>query len=453
MRKLLTIRLGVVAAGLVVLALAHAALVRDQQPTTYWDSSAYTEEARQPLAWAQLYYPKPILPSLLYRVVGTDPYQIAELHEWLSFAAWAAFGIALVASFRTRRARIVAGAIAVCLVLDPMRLGYCDDILSESIDDSLLALLVAALLGALALRGRARTAAWAAAAVVATCWLLARDTNAVVMLVALALVVGWRRRALLGRHLELAAIAGFAAVSVFVLWSTTVRPPPTGLTFQHDWPDDFTARITYSMMNNVVDRVLVDPDALQFFVAHGLPQADALAQLPERAPIIFDPKYGEARHWIATSAKGVWLSYLAHHPIDRLTDQVSHFWQLAGVADEQRSLYSPRRMRGAWRRVRALMSNHAVVLGLLVLAPLGAWLARRHRLVPPAIAMVIAGWLGSIAALYGDSAEVARHCYGSGQLVVLGLALVLLCALESVPFRAHHAGGAAPAGGDPPVAG
>jgi hypothetical protein len=427
----------------VLVVLAHWRLTHSQQPHVFWDSSAYLEEAQQPFRLVQFFYPKPIFVSLVLRVIGTDPGRITTFQAWLSVLAWLCFTAALVANLTTTRARVVALVAGAILALDPFRLGYSAAVLSESINDSELALLSACLV---VLCSSTRRTRWLViTSIVATCWMLTRDTNAVTTLVALAVVLlVWRPSP--RRHArELIAAGAVALVAVFVLWSTTVRPGDTDLTFQRNWPDDFRARVTYSMMNDVMDRVIPDPAASAFFVEHGLPQRDALAALPgdHREPVIADPAFAPARLWIAEHARHVWLLWLASKPWRRIHDQWSRKWQLLGVADDKHAVYMPKHWvnDGPLTPLRRLASNHAL-LGLLLLAlPLLIARARRHRWMLVIVPTIAGAWLGSVAAFYGDSSEIGRHCYGSGQQVVIGLVLALLACVELGRTKVERAPG------------
>jgi len=414
--------------------LAHWRLTRLHQPQLFWDSGAYTEEARQAFSLDQFFYPKPIFVSVVMRVIGTDPGRIVTFQQWLSVVSWLVFAAAIVSSLQTTRARIVALVGVAIVALDPFRLGYSAAVLSESINDSILALLAA---GVLLLCSRelirARTAMLAATTAVAACWMLTRDTNAVITLVAIPVgLLLWRPSP--RRYVRELVALGFAvAVAVFVLWSTSVSPGVTHLTFQGDWPEEFRARMTYSMMNNIVDRVLPDPDAREFFIAHGLPEASTKVVPDQREQIIVDPALAAVRHWIAKDARRVWMIWLLSTPGTRIRDQWEHGWQMLGAADDEHVLYMPKhwRNRGMSSAFRRLLSNHTLLALLLLALPGLMYFGRRHRLTSLVPAMIAGGWLASMASLYGDSAEIGRHCYGSGQVVVLGLLLALLLCVDS----------------------
>jgi hypothetical protein len=129
------------------------------------------------------------------------------------------------------------------------------------------------------------------------------------------------------------------------------------------------------------------------------------------------------------------------HPIDRTIELVKARWITLSPG---LGTYMP----GGWIRrasvVRTLTLNRTVLLLLVLASP---WLLRRPRadaMCGLALCIVVSGTVGVAAAYYGDAAEVARHCYGAGQQVVLGLFLALIAWADRVtwprPRGARNAG-------------
>jgi len=432
-------RIALLAIGAGVAAL-FAAFSGRQQPRAFYDSSAFFEAARKPWSADQFLYPKPVFTSLVYRALGGDRVAIAYFQAGLALLAWACVAAALLALFRRPAARAASIAVVALLVLNPIRIGYADALLSESINDALMALCLAAAIGLLAARERIRSERARARATLAlslalvglsAAWMLARDTNAVVALAAIGLVAGlWARPLWRGRW-GLAGLAAAAAVAGFVLWSVHAIPSPTHFTVQAEFPTDFTARATYAKLNVVGDLVSLDPEARAYFRERGLPMADEIARLEDRLPIIYDPRFEPARRWIARESQGVYLRWLLAHPLERITDQVVHAWTLLGI--EEQHAYMPPGWIGRSRTVRAVLgvaASKPVLLALIALCPFALWLARRHAGGRLALCLIVSGWIGSAAAFYADTAEPGRHCFGSGQQVGFGLFLASLTWLE-----------------------
>jgi hypothetical protein len=78
-----------------------------------------------------------------------------------------------------------------------------------------------------------------------------------------------------------------------------------------------------------------------------------------------------------------------------------------------------------------LTSNRPILIALLLLAPIALWRARRHPCAFVALCAIASGLAATAVAFYGDTAEPARHSFGSGQQIVFGLVLALLSHIDS----------------------
>ena len=412
-------------------------LVGPQVPKVYFDSGVYLESAAQPWSWSQLFYPKPPLVPLVYRAIGTDPEAIGTAQAVIAIVAWSVLAVALAAALPGRRLRIAAVAVTALFVLAPSRVGYTHVVLSESINDSLMALAIAAAILLATTLGRERGATSARARLLAgallaltIAWMWTRDTNAVVVLLAVPIVGIARRGALRqARWLLVPALIALASAAC-VIWSTTVPPPPTHLTVHVGVPPDFTARKTYPTFNNISDR-LRDPEAVAFFVERGMPQAERLVLLGDKDQQIFlDPSFTPARRWIVEDASGVYLTWLLHHPIDRTVQIITDVWTFLGV--HKQHVYMP----SGWtkssfvlRWIRGITEAKLVVALLVLAFPLALRRSTHRPLSFLALVLVTTGVIACAASYYGDSLERARHCYAAGQQVLLGLVLAVLARL------------------------
>lgn len=406
--------------------------IAKQSVRTFWDSSAYLEAANQPWSWAQLFYPKPPVVALIYRVIGTDHATIAHVHAGLAFVSWFAVGAALVTAARATAARAAAIVVTAVFMLASHRVGYVDAILSESINDSLMALVLAISIVLTHAADRSRIAAMCALMIVGVLWIFTRDTNAATALVAIAICVAAWWRSLVRDPWAIASVACLTFAATFVLWSTTVVPPPTGLTVQANWNQELTARTTLSITNNILDRVLVDDEARAYFIDHGLPQAEALQRVKDdaRYEVIVKPEFVDARQWIAQHGRSVWASWLIRHPIDRAIELAHNGWTLLGV-DGGNDMYMPPGWPGHHSFVRKITMSRFIVIALLVFSPLVLWRSRHHRAAFVSLCAIVSGFVSSAVAFFGDTAEPARHCYSCGQQILFGLALAYIAYLDA----------------------
>ena len=426
---------------------AFDALVNRQEPRLFPDSAVYLQTAALPTELDHLHYPKPFTVPAVYRQVDANPERIVALQRELAFASWWLFGLTLFATLRRTRARALALVIAVGFVLAPLRLGWTATILSESITDSLMALVLAAALGlSLAAtrlrRGRRRTAACAAlaaaVAILGGAWIFSRDSNAIAALVMVGFAaIAWRPHRTVGSRawgLSLAAVV--VVLSLLSIRSAGVTPStPTDIGWNRDWQPEALPRAALPMINNLFHRVLTDPEAVAFFRDHGMPWSDELAgfagywAVDHESRFLKDPTFVPVLRWLRDHGTSTWALWLLEHPLDRADEVIAAQWSLLG--DDALWGYMPRRWRPVWRDhgvadfVRHVPTRHFFILLLIVAAPL---MVRGARAPVRGIAgCVIAGALVAIpAAYYGDAMEVERHCYGSAQQLVIGLLLLAL---------------------------
>jgi hypothetical protein len=392
-------------------------------PYVDFDTQIFQQIADQPFSLALVGSSKPLVVPLVYRAAHNDSTAITRFQAELAFVAWAVLTAALALAARRRWVRALAIAIGVCFVLAPPRVGFATSLMPESIGDSLAALLIAAAIGLVRLRGRPRIACAVAAGLLALSWLFARDTNAIILVVAtgLAIVIwrGWRTR------WAWAATAAVVAATAVVLWSTGVVHDR--LPYQSNWYIPFTARTAYPMLDNVTTRVYPDaPDAVPAgllpFVEPRINVELLLQSSPESLPI---------QTWLVEHGASVYARWLVRHPIQRVAELVHQRWNLLAGSE---SHYMPAGWDRSGTLLRKLTLNHAVLTLLLLASP---FLLRRPRgdaLCGLALCLVLSGALGVAAAYYGDAAEVARHSYGAGQQLVLGLFLALVAWADRVTW-------------------
>lgn len=406
----------------------------------------YLQTAAQPLSVEHLFFPKPITVPAAYHLLDADPTAIATFQLRFAIVAWTLFGLALCASLRRTRARAAAIAITFVFLLAPHRIGFASAILSESITDSLTTLVITCGLAlALAARmpvGRARAiACWSLTALhvaTAIAWLLARDSNAIAAIAAIAIAgTLWRlHRTWRDARWAVVLVATVAVASGFAMWTTRVGPtPPTNLTLHIHWPPSFFPRTAFPTANNVILRVLPDPAAKAFFVERGLPQVDELATLtwepPERR-FFEGPELAPARDWIAEHGSSVYMRWLLSHPLDRADELARRLWDV--LAPEDLVIYMPLGWISSYGfpgwTVRRATTSELLLFALLLAAPFALRRPTRHITSAVAVVLIGSGVLGAAAAYYGDAFEVSRHMFGAGQQIVLGLFLAPLVWLD-----------------------
>src|SRR3954471_19261289 len=112
-------------------------------PYVDWDTQIYVQIAELPLGVHLLFCPKALFVPLVYRVAHNDLPAIAGFQAELAFVAWMVLTASVALALRRWWARAIAIGIGVAFVLAPPRVGFTASLLPESINDSLMALLVA----------------------------------------------------------------------------------------------------------------------------------------------------------------------------------------------------------------------------------------------------------------------------------------------------------------------
>jgi hypothetical protein len=445
--RLRRVAIGAAIAAAIVLARCHwDRLTAPQTAPALFDSQVYREIAARPLGLAHLFYAKPPTVPLVYRATGEDPATIARVQGELAFAAWAVLTATLAMALRRRATRAAAIGVGIGFVLAAPRVGWSGVVLSESVGDTLMALVAAGAIGlAIVERRAARHALAAATGVLGVAWLFARDTNAIAALAALATAgLVWPVRRWWTTRRSAAVLAGvIAAAAAVALWSTRGVPDP--LPFQRYWSVPLTARAGYPLIDNILIRVMHDDRA--WLADRGAP-IDVLAAFADPEPradklVQHVPELAAAQTWLVDDGAATYLRWLARHPLDRLGELVRARWTVLAGA------YASTMPVGWIARdaahptvdlVRRLTTSRWLLLALLAASPL---LLRRPRVDPLsgiALCMIASGVIAAAAAYYGDAVELARHCYGAGQQIVLGLFVAALAWLDrarwALPRRA-----------------
>jgi len=394
-----------------------------------YDTQIFAQIADQPLGVDLLFAPKPLVVPLVYRAAGNDQAAVVWFQGNLSFVAWMALAASVALGLRRRWMRGIAVLLGVTFVLAPARVGFTGSLLSESINDSLMALALAGAFGLVHARGRRRVTLAVATGVVGLAWLLTRDTNAFVAVTAagLAMIVwrGWRQR------WAWVALALPLVGAVVVISSTRIAHAP--LPYQHDWYARFTPRGVYPMIDNVTARSVAElredmPAALRPYTDHPIGVEWLVRAAPEHRPL---------QDWLIDHGAATYARWLVAHPVDRVRELIDARWiALAGPT----SRYMPRGWTARGSVARRLTVNRNLIVLLLFAAPLLLWKPRVDARSGLVLCILVSGVVGVAASYYGDAAEVARHCYGAGQQVVVALFLALVVWLDRVTLPRRGSG-------------
>ncbi|HEV7556600.1 MAG TPA: hypothetical protein VGO00_14145, partial [Kofleriaceae bacterium] len=406
-----------------------------------FDSEIYLEIADRPLGIDTAWASKPATVPVIYMVTGSDPETIVDVQAEVAFWAWAIAIAVLALALHSWIARGLAIGFGVAFVLAAPRVGWTGMVLSDSLNDSLMALVVACGIGLALVRGKHRRIVTGISIAIAILWIFARDTNAVSALVTIiAAALLWRVRTWWTKArwaVVLAAVVGVAAVAEIP--TGYLKPDP--FPFQSDWNPQLTARNTYLLINNVLIRMMHDDR--DWLAERGAPVAE-LARFTDPEPVTdklvqADAHAATAQTWIVEHGSGTYLRWLLRHPIDRAIELVEARWMILS------SRYSLMpfgwiehdRDHPAVDLVRRVTTNRWLILLLVLASPLLLWRPRASPLRGIAVCLIASGLLGAAAAYYGDAAELARHCYEPGQQIVLGLVIALVATIDAYVRRSR----------------
>lgn len=371
-------------AAVVIVSGLRIAASLPPQPTYFPDSREY-------LATPHLLGVRPPLTPLLYLLLARNYGLIAFVQAAFGAVAWGVLALTC-----RRIVGGVGGWLAFALILFTSvsaQVATWDAVLlSESFSLSLMALLIAA---GLLLVERWETRRLVAFPVIAACWVFSRDTNAyIVVLLGLGVLVLMA----LGRMPRRAV---WFAVPLLIMGALGV------------WSISAASRWTVPFFHVTTDRILANPSAKRYFVAHGMPVTRALHP-SRRGDEAFrhDRDLASFRRWVDDRGQRTYLSYLVRHPGWVLRKSFAQDAALISfsVHFTNRQYHSP---FGWVSRHAVAQPRPWVVLTVLVILGLAGYLVHRRG-------RRVGGWQVAIAiiALYpfyvvlvwvGDTFEVERH--------------------------------------------
>jgi hypothetical protein len=394
------------------------------------DSILYLTAARAPL-WSHRFYAGPggFGFLLLAKACARNLRAIVLVQSLLAVGAWTFLAATVCGLLRSAAARWVAMLGILGVALAPGVLQWNALITTESLSMSTLCIVLA-----LGLRvaggGSRRDVGWFIGALAA--FAFTRDTNALVVGgLALVAFVCAIRTALRVRGIVI-GVAGIAFAFTATSLANAAEPP------RWYWPVAETTAV----------RLLADPGATRYLVAHDFPFDEQMRTLPERYIYIYDPvrtgkEFAAFRHWVRVDGRRVYLGYLLSHPgwaLREPFDDRDAFFN-SSVIEVYAKVYR-NRPGGPFTAIGAVAAPHPAVVtecwSLLAVAALAARLRRRpaRRALVGAVAMSgVFAVAGYYAAWHGDALEVYRHALSAAVELRLTLWIVTALTVDAVLTR------------------
>ncbi len=403
--------------------------VRGSAPPLVWNDTAdYLASASTPL-WSadRLLGPRPVLMPLAISAVQHDLVRLVELHDAAAALAWGLLAGVVAGCFdRIGRQLLAACAVLALSLAWPISM-WDQQVLTESLALTTFALLAAAGVWFARRPSGARGALLVGAA---SLWLLARDSHVVpVALLGIGLVVvGWIGWVAPRRVI---AITGAYLVAVAFLVAGSA---------QYGHRDRIPIEHVYEV------RILPHPERVAWFAAHGMPQAQALGDLP----VVIDPTGRDAPHtyvdpsptwsrWRADGRRAL-LAYAATHP--------GYVWS-EPTRDPERvynngdglATYRPLELNEVPFLATVAAPSVAVTLaaGLLALLVMGIRRVPWGPLATAGAVIVATSGPHALVVWHSDGMESARHLLVPTVQLRTGVLLLVLVAVlgrPAVPRRA-----------------
>ena len=263
------------------------------------DSVGYEAAARLWPWDSQAARAAPIFP-LLVRFAFNNLRTVVALQTlaWGCAWFWLARSVARCASRPTMQ--VVIFAVLLSLSLSPELLTWNSVIGSESIS---LTLVIATFACAIVASQRHSSRWWVGTASLCALATLARDTNAIlgVVLIAVAVVIA-ARKSELRRSAAACALISMTAILVSSGLSSVAEPP----------------RWFYPLQENIVVRVTPRADFLKFFTDRGMPQANEVSAMREQYFLTYvemreSPKFAPFRTWLRDNGPRVYGEFVLRH--------------------------------------------------------------------------------------------------------------------------------------------
>lgn len=382
-----------------------------------WDGDQYMRIVQGP--WSSLIGAgKPFLIPAFYKLLGVNIELMSGSQFVISLLAWGFLAWRVRAMLSPRWLGLVGMSVILAFSANPTVSYWDRSMLSESLSISILAAMLG--LGIWLFekwhRGRA-----IALALLGFLWGLTRDSNAyALLLLALFLfaVVLFRK-----------APRGYLAVAAVFVATFSLS----------SWDANAGDRWRFPLLNVFSQRILRDPEIVEYFANRGMPVTPALmkragsyANDGDHA-YYNDPELAGFRTWLDGHGKSTYISYLATHPIWALSAPGPDFRIVFSTPDID--IYRPWGMaKPLGGALAEFVSPNGSMFVALTAASLVSFmcaiLVRRRRggkidfTLP--LMLLFFGIAYGYVTWHGDDMEVERHAVQAAILLRLGLWLLML---------------------------
>jgi len=369
---------------------------------------------------------RPLLTPFILWSVGGGIREFVLVQTLLYFMAAA---LLCYISLRILKSRIAQAMSTICILGVVVQSRYAlwnTHVLSESLSMSTSLLTISAWLWYSHVRtNRSMALAWIASAL----WMLARDSNAATTLFILVCVIAAPRivRPRSARTLNKSFRLGALAILLIGVFSYVGQ--------------NISGRNDNPVMNNIGQRVLPNPQLLDWYESHGMPISESLMErtgknaFDDQWKMLNEPNLEQFREWSRESGQ-MWqmVSFIRFAPhwinqslreLDSELAYDNHDYDLFSTAQKLPD--------GSWLGIGGPQSEMALLIWLLfALISLSLiWRSQNRIRAHVLTVLLLSSFVDYIVSWVGDSVEVNRHLVGCFFRTSIILSIVLACGVNA----------------------
>lgn len=379
---------------------------------------------------------RPPVTPIIYSILDENVGKIAIAQFAAQVISWLLFAWTVADLMTTKLMRIISLCILLGFALSATIFHWWNVLLTESLTLSVTIFGITIIVWFIRYLGKESKPIWQQIImgidllIVIGIWLFLRDINfyAVILLNVMVFALILYFRVLRQRMLPFL---------VLVMLGSSV------LAFFQNQRSIETDRWQFPLTNVIVQRILQDKTASQFFIERDLPITDTILDAEDAVDVYAQLDDMEAfDNWLDEKGRGVYISYLLQNPLSTIWEPIDQRDALLLIDDDLRGYSQIDDLHPIQSILTNLLAIHGPHLyGLsLAIAIFAGSIALSYgidwRWLLPLILLGLVYPLGFVA-WHGDSVEVERHSLQVAVFWRLGFWLLVLIGLDSLLYKRH----------------
>lgn len=379
---------------------------------------------------------RPPVTPIIYSILDENVGKIAIAQFAAQVISWLLFAWTVADLMTTKLMRIISLCILLGFALSATIFHWWNVLLTESLTLSVTIFGITIIVWFIRYLGKESKPIWQQIImgidllIVIGIWLFLRDINfyAVILLNVMVFALILYFRVLRQRMLPFL---------VLVMLGSSV------LAFFQNQRSIETDRWQFPLTNVIVQRILQDKTASQFFIERDLPITDTILDAEDAVDVYAQLDDMDAfDNWLDEKGRGVYISYLLQNPLSTIWEPIDQRDALLLIDDDLRGYSQIDDLHPIQSILTNLLAIHGPHLyGLsLAIAIFAGSIALSYgidwRWLLPLILLGLVYPLGFVA-WHGDSVEVERHSLQVAVFWRLGFWLLVLIGLDSLLYKRH----------------